>query len=53
MITFVLSLIALVAGYLIYGRIVERIFAPDDRPTLRSAWRTGSITWYFPDGRFL
>ena len=33
MITFVLSLIALVAGYLIYGRIVERIFAPDDRPT--------------------
>ena len=33
MITFVLSLIALVAGYLIYGRIVERIFAPDGRPT--------------------
>jgi len=33
MITFTLSLIALVVGYLVYGRIVERIFAPDDRPT--------------------
>ena len=33
MITFVLSLIALVVGYLVYGRIVERVFAPDDRPT--------------------
>jgi len=33
MITFSLSLIALVVGYLIYGRVVERIFAPDDRPT--------------------
>ena len=33
MITFVLSLVALVVGYLVYGRIVERTFAPDDRPT--------------------
>jgi len=33
MISFVISLIALVFGYLIYGRIVERIIAPDDRPT--------------------
>ena len=33
MITFVLSLFALVIGYFIYGRIVERIFSPDDRPT--------------------
>ena len=33
MITFVLSLFALVIGYFIYGRIVERIFGPDDRPT--------------------
>ena len=33
MITFVLSLIALVVGYLVYGHIVERVFAPDDRPT--------------------
>ena len=33
MITFVLSLFALVIGYFIYGRIVERIFSPDNRPT--------------------
>lgn len=33
MITFIISLLALVAGYFIYGRIVERIFAPDNRPT--------------------
>ncbi len=33
MITFTVSLVALVVGYLVYGRIVERIFAPDNRPT--------------------
>lgn len=33
MITFIISLLALVAGYFIYGRIVERIFGPDNRPT--------------------
>lgn len=33
MLTFVISLIALIAGYFIYGRIVERIIAPDGRPT--------------------
>lgn len=33
MITFILSLIALVAGYFIYGRVVERIFSPDNRQT--------------------
>ena len=33
MITFVISLVALIVGYMIYGRIVERVFAPDDRET--------------------
>lgn len=33
MITFIISLAALVVGYLVYGRVVERIFSPDDRPT--------------------
>ena len=33
MITFLLSLIALVVGYFVYGRVIERIFGPDDRPT--------------------
>lgn len=33
MISFVLSLVALVLGYLLYGRFVERVFGPDDRVT--------------------
>lgn len=33
MITFFIALVLLLAGYLIYGKVVERIFAPDDRPT--------------------
>lgn len=34
MISFILSLVALIVGYLIYGRFVERIFGPDEnRPT--------------------
>ena len=33
MITFVVSLLALIVGYVVYGRVVERIFAPDGRPT--------------------
>lgn len=33
MVSFTLCLLALVAGYFIYGRFVERIFAPDNRQT--------------------
>lgn len=33
MITFTLCLLLLVAGYFVYGRFVERVFGPDDRPT--------------------
>ncbi len=33
MITFLISLVALVLGYMIYGRVVERVFGPDDRET--------------------
>jgi carbon starvation protein CstA len=33
MITFTISLILLVIGYLVYGRFVERVFGPDDRLT--------------------
>ena len=33
MISFLLSLVALVLGYLFYGRLVERVFGPDDRVT--------------------
>ena len=33
MLSFLLSLIALIVGYLLYGKFVERVFAPDNRPT--------------------
>lgn len=33
MISFTLCLVALIAGYFLYGRLIERIFGPDDRPT--------------------
>ena len=33
MITFCLSLVALVLGYFVYGRFVEKLFGPDNRPT--------------------
>lgn len=33
MITFIVSLVLLAGGYFLYGRLAERIFRPDDRPT--------------------
>ena len=30
MITFTLCLLALIAGYFTYGRLMERVFGPDD-----------------------
>ena len=33
MISFVIALIALVLGYFLYGRFVDRVFGPDGRPT--------------------
>lgn len=33
MISFIISLIALVVGYLVYGRVVEKVFRPDNRVT--------------------
>lgn len=33
MITFIISLFALVIGYFLYGKFIERVFGPDDRPT--------------------
>jgi carbon starvation protein CstA len=33
MISFTISLFALILGYLIYGRFIARMFGPDDRPT--------------------
>ncbi|OYP51885.1 carbon starvation protein A [Prevotella sp. P3-120] len=33
MVSFILSLVALILGYLLYGRFVEKVFGPDDRLT--------------------
>ena len=33
MVSFLISVLALIAGYFIYGRITERLFCPDDRQT--------------------
>ena len=33
MLSFSLCLLALVAGYFLYGKFIERIFSPDNRPT--------------------
>ena len=33
MITFLVSMLALIVGYMLYGRFVERVFAPDGRKT--------------------
>ncbi len=33
MITFIGSIVLLIGGYVLYGRLAERVFGPDDRPT--------------------
>ena len=33
MITFLCALALLIGGYFLYGRLTERVFRPDDRPT--------------------
>ncbi len=39
MISFLLSIVALLVGYMVYGRVAERVFGPDDRetPAIRKA----------------
>ena len=41
MLSFALCLMALVLGYIFYGRFVERIFGPDNRPTPAVAMADG------------
>lgn len=33
MVCFIISLVALVLGYMLYGKFVAKVFGPDDRPT--------------------
>ena len=41
MITFIISLIVLIAGYFLYGKLTEKIFVPDSRPTPAEAHPDG------------
>lgn len=41
MISFTLALVALLIGYLLYGKFVERVFSLDDRPTPAVAYADG------------
>lgn len=43
MITFTLSLVVLIFGYIFYGRYVERVFGPDDRTTTRTTISSSSL----------
>ena len=33
MVSFIISLVALILGYMLYGKFVAKVFGPDDRPT--------------------
>lgn len=41
MLTFLCAIVLLIAGYFLYGRRVERVFRPDDRPTPAAAHPDG------------
>ena len=41
MITFLCAVVLLIAGYFLYGRLVERVFRPDDRSTPAAAHPDG------------
>ena len=34
MISLILSIMVLIVGYILYSRVTEKVFAPDDRKTL-------------------
>ena len=44
MISFTIALVALVAGYLIYGKFIEKVFGPDDRPT-PAVWKADGVDY--------
>ena len=50
MLSFTISVIALFVGYMLYSRVAERVFGPDDRetPAIRKADK--SITSSCPPG---
>lgn len=52
MISFTVSIFALIIGYLLYGRFVERVFKPDNRPTPAIAKADGVDYWTMPAFNF-
>ena len=44
MITFTLCLLALIVGYFTYGRLMERVFGPDDRKT-PAPYSSRAVSW--------
>lgn len=42
MISFLICITVLILGYFLYGRYVERVFAPDDRPTPAVSMKDGA-----------
>ena len=52
MISLLVSLAVLIVGYFVYGRIAEKIFAPDDRQTPAIAIRTNFQTTLSPSSSF-
>lgn len=52
MISFTLSLIALLLGYMLYGRFIERVFGPDDRETPAIAKADGVDFIVLPLGKY-
>lgn len=53
MISFSVSLVALILGYLLYGRFVERVFGPDDRTTPAVAKADGLDFMVLPNWKVL
>ena len=53
MVTFCISLIALVLGYLLYGRFVDSVFGPDDRVTPAIAMADGVDHIVLPNWKVL
>ena len=41
MVSFAIALVALIAGYVVYGKFIEHVFGPDDRPTPAVAMADG------------
>ena len=53
MTAFLVALLALIGGYFIYGKIVDNLFGPTDKPTPAMVHMMVWIIFRFPLGRCL